>query len=110
MSRKFMSGEGFITGGGKGFKAGFYGGDRGVGDHRRKGTGFISHHEIEQRLVSDGVRAVIVSKFSVGDRFGPRCGVIAAEDAKVGLDFLIDPFCFSVGLWVIGSGEREVIV
>ena len=71
MSCKFMSGEGFISGGGEGFKAGFHGGDSGIGDHRGKGTGFISHHEIERGLIGDGVRAVIVGEFGVGDRFGP---------------------------------------
>ena len=67
MSCKFMSSEGFFAGCGQGFEAGFYGGDRGVGDHRRKGAGFISHHEIERRLTCDGVRAVVVSEFGVGD-------------------------------------------
>ena len=91
-----MSREGFVAGGRKGFKAGFYGGDRGVGDYRGKGTGFISHHEIEWRLTGDGMGAVIVGEFSVGDRFGPRCGIVAAEDAEVGFDFLIDSLCFAV--------------
>ena len=72
--------------------------------------GFISHHEIERGLICDGIRAVIVGKFCVGNRFGPRCGIIAAEDAEIGLDFLIDPFSFAVRLRVIGGGEREVIV
>ena len=71
LSCEFMSGEGFVAGGREGFETGFYCGDRGVGDHRGKGTGFISHHEIEQRLVSDRVRAMIVGEFCVGDRFGP---------------------------------------
>ena len=51
-----------------------------------------------------------MSKFCVGDRFGPRCGIIAAEDMKVGLDFLVDSFHFAVGLRVIGGGEGEVVV
>ena len=71
LSHKLMSGEGFITGSGESFKAGFYGGDRGVGDYQGKGTGFISHHEIERRLVCDGMRTVVVGEFGVGDRFGP---------------------------------------
>ena len=71
MSRKLMSGEGFIAGGGEGFKAGFYSGDRGVRDYQGKGTGFISHHEIERGLAGDGVRAVIVGEFCVGNRFRP---------------------------------------
>ena len=110
MSRKLMGGEGFVAGGGKGFEAGFYGGDRGVGDHRRKGAGFVSHHEIEWGLVCDGMRAVIVGEFGVRDRFGPRCRVIAAEDTKISLDFLINSFSFAVGLRVVGGGEGEVIV
>ena len=105
-----MSGEGFIAGGGEGFKAGFYGGDRGVGDYRGEGTGFISHHEIERGLTGDGVRAVIVGKFCVGDRFGPRCGIIAAEDTKVRFDFLVDSFSLAVRLGVVSGGEGEVIV
>ena len=67
LSCKFMSGEGFVAGGGEGFETGFYCGNGGIGDHRGKGMGFISHHEIERRLVSDGMRAVIVGEFCVGD-------------------------------------------
>ena len=66
-----MSSKGFVAGGGEGFKVSFYGGDRGVGNYRGKGTGFISHHEIERGLIGDGVRAVIVGEFCVGNRFGP---------------------------------------
>ena len=33
MSRKLMGGEGFVVGGGEGFEAGFYGGNRGVGNY-----------------------------------------------------------------------------
>ena len=67
MSSKLMSREGFVAGGREGFKAGFYGGDRGVGDYRGKGTGFISHHEIERGLTGDGVRVVIVGEFRMGN-------------------------------------------
>ena len=78
--------------------------------HRRKGAGFISHHEIERGLVCDGMRAVIVGELSVGDRFRPRCGVIAAEDSEIGFNFLVDSFRLAIGLGVIGGGEREVVV
>ena len=81
-----MSREGFIAGCGKGFQAGFYyrDGDVGdVGDDRRKGMGFISHHEVEWRLVGDGMRSVIMCEFGVRNRFGPRCGIIATEDLKI---------------------------
>ena len=67
LSCKFMRGEGFVAGGGEGFKAGFHCGNGSVGDYRGKSTGFISHHEIERRLISDGMGAVVVGEFSVGD-------------------------------------------
>ena len=110
MSCKFMSSEGFVLGGREGFKAGFYCGNGGFGNNRGEGTGFISHHEIEWRLVGDGMGAVIVSEFCVGDRFGPRCGIIATEDTKIGLDFLVNSFSFAVRLGMIGGGEGEVVV
>ena len=88
---------------------GFYCGNGSIGNNRGEGTRFISHHEIEQRLVGDRMRVVIVSEFCMGDQFGPRCGIIATEDTKVGLDFLVDLFRFAVGLRVIGGGEGEVI-
>ena len=57
-------------------------------------------------MICDGMGAVIVGEFCVGNRFGPRCRIIAAEDTKIGLDFLVDSFRLSVGLRVIGGGER----
>ena len=41
-----------------------------ITEGRARGS-YISHHEIERRLVGDGVRAVIVSEFCMEDRFGP---------------------------------------
>ena len=106
MSCEFMSGEGFVACGREGFQSGFYCGNRSIGNDQGKGTGFISHHEIERRLICDGMGAVIVGEFCMGNQFRPRCGIIAAEDTKIGLDFLVDSFHLSVGLRVIGGGER----
>ena len=53
---------------------------------------------------------MIVGKFCVRDQFRPRCGIIATEDAKVGLDFLVDSFHFAVRLRVISGGEGKVVV
>ena len=75
-----------------------------------KGMRFISHHEIERRLVHDGVRAVVVGKLCMGDLINPGTRVGPAEDPKVRFDLLVDTFCFTVGLGVIGGGEGEVIV
>ena len=59
--------------------------------------GFISHHEIEQRLIGNRMRTVVMREFGVRDRF--------RQDAEVGFYFLVYSFCFIVGLRVIGSGE-----
>ena len=54
-------------------------------------------------MVGDKMRSVIVYKFSMGDRFRPGHGIIAAEDLEIGLDFLVYSFRFAVCLWVISS-------
>ena len=48
---------------------------------------------------------MIVCKFCVGDRFQPRCGVIATEDSEIGFYFLVYSFGFAISLRVIGGGE-----
>ena len=67
--------------------------------------GFISHYEVEQRLVGDRMGAVIVSKFGMGDVIGPRSGVVSTEDLKVHFNFLVYSFGLSIRLRVVGSGE-----
>jgi len=72
--------------------------------------GFIAHNGIEGGLAGDGVRAVVVGEFGQGDLFGPRRRVCCTKDTKVGLNFLVDSFGFSVGLRVVGGGEGKVII
>ena len=67
--------------------------------------GFIAHHEVKQRLVGDGMRAVIVSEFSMGDVIGPRSGVVSTKDPKVRFYFLVYSFSFSVRLGMVGGRE-----
>ena len=78
-------------------------------DDGGKSTGFISHHEEEWRLVSYGVRAVIVGEFSKGDVLSPRSRVRATEDPKIGFYFLVHTFSLSVSLRMIGSGKGKFI-
>ena len=66
---------------------------------------FISHHEIERRLVHDGVGAVIVGEFCMGDLIGPGTGVGHTEDPKICFNLLVDTLGFAIGLRVIGCGE-----
>ena len=56
------------------------------------------------------MRAVVVSTFSVSYRICPRGGVIFTEDSKVCFNFLIDPFCFSIRLGMIGGRQGEIVV
>ena len=67
--------------------------------------GFVAHHEVERRLISDGVRAVIVGEFGVGDVISPRSGVVPTKDPKVHFYFLVYSFGFSVRLGMVGGGE-----
>ena len=51
-----------------------------------------------------------MSKLSMGDGVGPRGGLVPTENAEACFNFLVDALSFSVSLWVIGSGEGEVIL
>ena len=79
------------------------------GDDGGKCTGFVSHHEEEWRLVGYRVRVVIVGEFSKGDVLSPRSRVRAAEDLKIGFDFLVHTFSLPISLRVVGSGEGKFI-
>ena len=67
--------------------------------------GFISHHEIEWRLIRDGVRVVVMGEFGMRDFVCPGTRVGSAEDPKVHFNLLVDTFSFSIRLRVIGGGE-----
>ena len=56
-------------------------------------------------MIGDGVRAVVVGEFGVGDIIGPRSGVVPTEDPKVRFYFLVYSFSFSVRLGMVGGGE-----
>ena len=53
---------------------------------------------------------MVVGKFGMRYRLCPQDGVISTEYLKVGFNFLVDSFHFSVRLGMIGSREVEVIV
>ena len=85
------------------------GGDRGFGDDGGKDTGFISHHEEEWQLVGDRMGVVIMHEFCKGNMLCPGGQVRATEDPKVGFDFLVNSFSFSISPWVVCSGESEFV-
>ena len=51
----------------------------------------------------------IVLEFSGREEFQPASGVVGTEYSKIGFDLLIGSFCLSISLWVISSGEPNVV-
>ena len=49
-------------------------------------------------------------EFGRGKELHPFSRVIGAEDAEIGLEFLIGSFSLSVSLRMVGSGELYVII
>ena len=49
-------------------------------------------------------------EFSRGGELHPFSRVIGAEDAEIGLEFLIGSFSLSIGLRVVDGGESYVVV
>jgi hypothetical protein len=66
-----MGSQGFVMCSREGSEMSFNGRKGGISDDGGKGTGFISHHEIEGGFAGYGVRVVIVGKFSMRDHFRP---------------------------------------
>ena len=73
-------------------------------DDARDGLRFVAKHEVERGFSGGGVRAVVVDELGHRDMVSPCFGVGTTEDAKVGFDFLVESFCFSVGLRVVCCG------
>ena len=53
---------------------------------------------------------VVVGKLCMGDLISLGTQVRSTEDLKVHFDFLVNMFCFTVGLRIVDSGKGEVIV
>ena len=51
----------------------------------------------------------IVLEFSGGEEFWPASRVVGAKYPKIGFDLLIGSFCLSVSLWMVGSGEFNIV-
>ena len=70
----------------------------------RDGLWFIAEHEVKWGFAGGGVRVVVMDKLGHGDMVSPSFRVRTAEDAKVGLNFLVESFRFSISLRVVCSG------
>ena len=71
---------------------------------------FISVKERERRCLGGAVWGRVMVEFGRGEELHPFSWVIGADDAEIGLEFLIGSFSLSIGLRVVGSGESYVII
>ena len=71
---------------------------------------FIAIKEGEQRCFSGAMWGRVMVKFSGGKELHPFSWVIGAEDAEIGLEFLIGLFSLPVSLRMVGSGESNVVI
>ena len=53
---------------------------------------------------------MVVDKLYMRDFIGLGTWIRSTEDLKVCLNLLVDMFCFTIGLRVVCSGERDVVV
>jgi len=77
--------------------------------NRGVGSGFKTHHEREQHLVGYRVSSGVVRKLGHRQEVRPFGRLTLAKYAKVGFQFLVDPFRFTISLQMIGSRERNII-
>ena len=49
-------------------------------------------------------------KLSGREEIHPFPGVVGTEDVEICFDLLIGSFCLSISLWVVCSGELDIVV
>jgi len=62
--------------------------------------------EEEGCLLRGGVDMVVVGELRQGEECVPIVLSFSNKDLQVLFQFLVDPFCLSVGLWVVGGRHR----
>ena len=72
--------------------------------------GFISEHQIEWRCSSGVMWGRVVLKLCSGKEVKPRFRTVGTKYAEVCFYFLVGTFSLSIGLWVVGGGEFDVIL
>jgi len=68
---------------------------------------FVPHHEVEQGLFRSGVDLLVMTELHEGVELSPRFRVVGAEDSEIDLQFLIYPFCLSIGLGVVRRASKR---
>jgi len=63
--------------------------------------------EHEWRGVHQSVDPIIVGKLSYRQPFVPIVLALIYEESQELLDFLIDPLCMTIGLWVVSGGCHD---
>ena len=65
----------------------------------------IPHKQLEWCSMCSRVNVIVVAELGKGNEFGPVFSSVIAEDPKIKLKFLIEPFGPSVCLRVISGGH-----
>lgn len=86
-------------------KAMLDGGNCGLFIHFQEPTWLVSHEKIERGLLGGGMLSRIMGKFSEKEELRPIVLLIITECSQELFKFLIDTFCSSVRLGVVGCGE-----
>jgi len=62
---------------------------------------FVPHYEVEWGLFHGGVNLLVVAELHEGIELFLHFRVVGAEDSEIDFQFLVDPFCLSIGLRVV---------
>ena len=86
-----------------------------IGDRRRgyvegKGPWMIAHKGVERGLGSRGVGADVMGKLGGREMRSPVILSDRGVSAEILFEFLINPFCLTIRLWVISRGKGLIYI
>ena len=71
-------------------------------------AGDTSSVEEERRVLSRRVNLVVVLEFHERQEPHPIVLSLVGEESEILFQFLVDPFCLSITLWVVGGGGCQL--
>jgi len=71
-------------------------------------AGDTSSVEEERRVLSGSMNLVVVLEFCERQKPHPIILSLVGEESKILFQFLVDPFCLSISLWMVGGGGCQL--
>ena len=68
----------------------------------------MSGVEEERRVLSGRVNLVVVLELRGWQEPHPIILSLVGEESEILFQFLVDPFCLSISLWVVGGGGCQI--